>query len=232
VRQEAAFALRDTDVAALPAAERAGVERAFAELLASHAVLAELPEANFNRGVFLAARGDAAGAEAAYRAAIARWPADLPPRQNLAQMLVAAGRSAEAAREFEAVLARDPGWPPAAFARALLHAEAQEWAAAAALLEACLARDPQYPRAAYNLGLAYAQMGDPTRAAAALERATSDPAARRDALRERVRLAHVQGDEAAQQRWLPEALLADPNVRDDPRVREALGTRERTPRQR
>jgi hypothetical protein len=55
-----------------------------------------------------------------------------------------------------------------------------------------------------------------------LERATTDPVARRDALRELVRLAHLRGDEEAQARWLPDALLADPAVRDDPRIGEIL----------
>jgi len=223
VRLEAAFALRSIDVGSLPAARRSAVERAFVEWLAAQEVLAELPETNYNRGLFLAARGDAAGAEAAYRAAIARWPHDLPPRHNLALLLAEAGRRDEAVRELDAILARSPGWPPTAFARALLHADGEEWSEAATLLEACLAGDPNHPRAAYNLGLARAKLGDAARAEEALERATRDPASRRDALRELVRLAHLRGDEAAQARWLPEALLADPGVRDDPRVRAALG---------
>jgi predicted CXXCH cytochrome family protein len=222
VRLEAAFALRSVDTSPLPSTDRTAVEHGFTEWLGAQAVLAELPETNYNRGLFLSARGDLAGAETAYRDAVKRWPRELPPRLNLAVLMAGQGRRSDAARELEAALAVEPGWPPGAFSLALLYAEDERWSDAVAQLEACMERAPHYPRASYNLGLAYAKLGDGDRAAFALERAAGDPSARRDALRELVRLAHLRGDQEAERRWLPEALAADPAVRDDPRIQSVI----------
>ncbi len=206
VRIEAGYALRAVDPLGLAAADRTAVEAAGREWLAAEEPTAELPEPNFNRGVFLAARGRTADAEAALRTAIRRWPLYLPARENLALLLAKSGRPAAAETELRAALERAPGWPPAAFSLALLYGGQGRWAEAAAALEACVARDPAYPRAYYNLGLAYARLNDLPRASAALERATADPAARGEALRELIRIAHARGDTAALERWLPEVL--------------------------
>lgn len=76
---------------------------------------------------------------------------------------------------------------------------------------------PLHPRAAYNLGLAYVQVDALAFAYHAFELAAQDPAARAEALRERVRLAYHRRDQEALERLLPEALRADP------RITEALG---------
>jgi tetratricopeptide (TPR) repeat protein len=222
VRLEAAFALRGLDVRALDPDRRRPVEAVFAEWLGANAMLADLPESHFNRGLFLGARGDAAGAIAAYRAAIGLWPWDMAPRHNLAMTLEAQGDTAGARQELLAALERDPAFAPAHFDLARLWAADQEWAQAAAALERCLAAAPAYPRAAYTLGLIHQQRGEPNRAFAALEQATDDPASRTEALRELVRLAHRVGDTARRDRWLPAAILADPAIGTDPRVRAAL----------
>jgi len=224
VRIEAAFALRAVDPETLADTDaRAAVRRANGEWLAAQAVLDPIPESHFNRGLYWAARGDVLRAEAAYRTATRLWPYDPTPRHNLAQLLLDGGRAADAEHEWRALLAADPGWPSAALALATLVARDERWDEAAALLDAGLARAPDYPRAAYTLGVVERARGRLDAAAAAFERATEDPAARREALRELVRLAHARGDEVAQQRWLPETLLADPTVGSDPDVRSALG---------
>jgi tetratricopeptide (TPR) repeat protein len=222
VRIEAAFALRGLDVSALDPDRRGPVEAAFAEWLGANAVLADLPESHFNRGLFLGARGDAPGAIAAYRAAIRLWPWDMAPRHNLAMTLEAEGDTAGARQELLAALERDPDFAPAHFDLARLWAAEQEWEQATAALERCLVAAPSYPRAAYTLGLVHQQRGDDARALDALERATDDPASRTAALRELVRLAHQVGDTVRRDRWMPAAILADPAVGDDPRVRAAL----------
>jgi predicted CXXCH cytochrome family protein len=222
VRVEAAFALRGLDVATLDPARRRPLEAAFGEWLDANAVLADLPESHFNRGLFFGARGDAAGAVASYRAAIRLWPWDMAPRHNLAMTLEAQGDTAAARLELLAALERDPDFVPAHFDLARLWAADQDWGQAAAALERCLAAAPSYPRAAYTLALIHLQQGEHERAFDALERATDDPASRTEALRELVRLAHRVGDTARRDRWLPAAILADPAIGTDPRVRAAL----------
>jgi predicted CXXCH cytochrome family protein len=223
VRIEAGFSLRVADLERLSAGDRAATETVFAEWLGAQDSLAELPETHYNRGVFFTGRGEVAAAEAAYRRAIRLWSHDLPPRQNLALLLATSGRAAAAEAEWKALLALEPKWPPAAFSLGLLYGEQGRSAEAAEQLEGCLTSDPSYPRAAYNLGLAYAQLGDVTRAEAALERAVEDPAARSEALRELVRMAYIRADTDGVNRWLPDALRADPRVATDPMIRRALG---------
>jgi predicted CXXCH cytochrome family protein len=147
VRIEAAFALAGTSLDGLARGERAAVEEAFREWLAAQAPAADLPETHFNQGVFWTARGDAGKAEAAYRRALALWPHDLTPRQNLGILLIAAGRPGEAAREFEDLLRRAPTYPGAAqrLAEARL-ATGDERGAARAFEQAT--RDPTSRRAA------------------------------------------------------------------------------------
>jgi tetratricopeptide (TPR) repeat protein len=114
VRIEAAFALAGTSLEGLDRSARATIDQAFGEWLAAQAPTSDLPETHFNQGVFWARRGDVEQAEAAYRRAIALWPPDLAPRQNLAMLLVETGRPGDAAREFEDLLWRAPASPGAA----------------------------------------------------------------------------------------------------------------------
>jgi hypothetical protein len=84
VRIEAARALAPVPIEAIPEAARPAFAHAWAELIASERVAAERPEAHVNIAGLLAARGDVAGAEAAFRDALARDPAFLPALVNLA----------------------------------------------------------------------------------------------------------------------------------------------------
>lgn len=222
VRMEAAFALRSVDPTTLEPAEAASVAGAWDEWLRGQALLGELPDPNYNVGIFWAGRGKAAEAESAYRTAISRWPAYLPALQNLALLLAEFGRDAEAERELHKVLASVPDWPPATFALGLIYGRQNRWRDAAGALEACVRADPDYPRGFFNLGIAQANVGKLDEAADTLQRATADPAARADALRELVRLAHVRGNDQALAHWLPQALRADPVAGADPRVRAVL----------
>jgi predicted CXXCH cytochrome family protein len=159
VRARAGFGFRAAAPTAFSPAERAAVERAVRDWGAVEDVVAERPEAAFNRGVFLAARGDPDGAESAYRRAIGLWPAGYAARQNLAMLLAATGRDDEAEREWQDLRARAPQWAPAAFSLGLLYGRQGRWREAAVELEACLAAAPSYPRARSNLAHAYDALG-------------------------------------------------------------------------
>jgi predicted CXXCH cytochrome family protein len=224
-RVEAAFALRNVPVAGLPPADRRSVEVAFDEWVRAQAPLLDVPEAHFNAGVFWTARGDTGRAEASYRRAIALWPADPSPAQNLAMLLTTMGRTAEAKAELLAIVERHPRWPPAHFALGVLAEEAQEWDEAARCYEACLDVAPSFPSAALRLAAVYRASGNSDSAREWLEAATRVPASRAEALRQLVRLAYERGDRDAVQRWLPDALLSDPTIAAEPSVRDALGIR-------
>ena len=95
--------------------------------------------------------GDAAAAEAGYRALTAATP-DLPPAWAAwAGFLAATGRGAEAAAALDAGLAADPGDADLMFARAGIAEAAGDLEGAIALYETLYARDPGAPVVANNL---------------------------------------------------------------------------------
>lgn len=223
VRLEAAFALASHRIDGLEPVARQVVRPAWESWLDSQRVMAELPEAHFNEALFWEAREEPAEAEAAYRRAIARWSADETPRQNLAMLLLTANRPHDAERELRAILERTPEYPPALVGLGLVYRSQERWKEAADAFERCVRVAPGYPHAALRLGEARLAAGDEDAALAAYEIATNDPESRREALRELVRIAYRRQDRALADRWLPEALLADPGTAADPAVREALG---------
>lgn len=107
VRVVAAFGLRSVQLTEVPPAQVPDVEAAFGEWLGTTDQLAELAEPQYNRGIFLAARGKLHAAEAAYRLAIARSPGFLAARQNLAHLLAGAGRETDAEVELRRLLDRE-----------------------------------------------------------------------------------------------------------------------------
>jgi len=223
VRIQAAFGVRSIDLKTLSPEDAQTVQSAFDEWLEAQDELGELHEPQYNCGVFFSARKEFQKAEARYRMAIARSADYLPARQNLALLLADTGREADAETEWLGLLANEADWPPATFGLGLLYGRQGRWSDAAAQLERCVERDSTYPRALYNLGVAYLKLEDFERATTTLERAAKDSGSRADALRELVHTGYLRGDEDAIRRWLPDALRADPRVRNDPDVRRALG---------
>ena len=172
VRIDAARSLVAGREHALPEALRESFERAFAELEASLAASADRPETMVTRGAIREERGDHAGAEAAYRRAIALDPASVPPRLDLAVLLDATGRGAEAVEHLRAAVVAAPAFAPARYnlALALAAIDGQE-GEALAQLEIAAEGMPDHARLFYNLGLLRQRAGDATGARAALLRA-------------------------------------------------------------
>ena len=95
--------------------------------------------------------GDAAAAEAGYRALAADTPGFPPAWSALAALLAATGRGAEAAATLDAGLAANPGDADLMFARAGIAEAAGDREGAIALYEALYDRDPGAPVVANNL---------------------------------------------------------------------------------
>ncbi len=182
VRVEAAFALRGIDREALSASDKKRLELADAEWLEAQDLSSDGPASGHNKGIYFTARGDTARAEAAYRAAIDRWPGVVETRHNLGMLLVDSGRIEEAEKEFVAALDWEPEWPPAAFSLGLLYGQRGQLEEALAMLQDCVRQNPRYPRALYNLGVLYGQLGRRAEAVRVLEAAATHPDSRRDAL--------------------------------------------------
>jgi predicted CXXCH cytochrome family protein len=170
VRIEAARALAPVPPNAIPQAARASFERAWAELLESERVAAERPEAHVNIAGLLAARGDAAGAEAAFAAALARDPDHLMALVNLADFEAARGRPAAAEAALRRAVLAHPDEPEAQYALAMALVRRGAPAEALPALATAAALRPAEPRYAYAEALVLHRLGRIDDAVAALAR--------------------------------------------------------------
>ena len=210
VRIEAARALAPVPLTALPEAARPAFARAWEELLTSARVAAERPEAHVNSAALLAQRGDTAGAEAAYRTALARDPAFLPALVNQAGFEEARGRPEAAEALLRRAVAAHPAEAEPLYALALLQVRRGRAVEAEGALAAAVALAPGEPRYAYAQALALHRLRRVDEAVAVLARHPRH----RDSLialatfeRDRGRLAEAESHAAA-------ALALDPTDRD------------------
>lgn len=210
VRIEAARALAPVPLTALPEAARPGFARAWEELLASERVSAERPEAHVNIAALLAQRGDVAGAEAAYRAALARDPAFLPALVNKAAFEEARGRPEDAEALLRRAVAAHPTEPEPLYALALLQVRRGRIGEATETLATTVSLAPEQPRYAYTLALALHRQGRAEEALAALARHPGH----RDSLIAAATFERDRGRLAEAGRHARRALALDPQDRE------------------
>jgi tetratricopeptide (TPR) repeat protein len=210
VRIEAARALAPVPLAALPDAARAAFARAWEELLASERVAAERPEAHVNIAALLAQRGDQAGAEAAYRAALARDPGFLPALVNQAAFEEARGRPEAAEALLRRAVAAHPADAEPLFALALLHVRRGRIGAATDTLAATARLAPDQPRYAYTHALALHRQGRVEEALAVLARHPQH----RDSLMAAATFERDRGRLAEAERHARAVLALDPQDRE------------------
>lgn len=210
VRIEAARALAPVPLAALPEAARPAFARAWEELLASERVAAERPEAHVNIAALLAQRGDMAGAEAAYRMALARDPAFLPALVNQAAFEEARGRPGAAETLLRRAVAAHPAEPEPLYALALLQVRRGQIGEATETLANTVRLAPEQPRYAYTLALALHRQGRVEEALAALERHPGH----RDSLIAAATFERDRGRLMEAERHARRALALDPQDRE------------------
>jgi tetratricopeptide (TPR) repeat protein len=159
VRIEAARALAPVPITAMPEAARPAFARAWDELLASERVAAERPEAHVNIADLLVLRGDEAGAEAAFRAALALDPAFLPALVNQAAFEEARARPDAADALLRRAVAAHAADAEPLYALALLQVRRGRIAEATAMLDAAARLAPDQPRYSYTHALALHRQG-------------------------------------------------------------------------
>jgi predicted CXXCH cytochrome family protein len=193
VRIEAARALAAVPLDTLPEPARASFARAWDELLASERVAAERPEAHANIAALLAARGDVAGAEAAYRDALARDATHLGTLVNLADFEARRGRHGAAESALRRAVAAHPREPEAHYALALaLSRQGRATDAISPLAQAAALR-PEEPRYAYVQAIALNQVRRSGEAVAVLRANLARHPRHRDSL---IALATIERDRA------------------------------------
>lgn len=210
VRIEAARALAPVPLTALPEAARPAFARAWEELLTSERVAAERPEAHVNIASLLAQRGDLAGAEAAYRAALARDPAFLPALVNQAAFEEARGRPEAAEALLRRAVAAHPAEAEPLYALALLQVRRGRAVEAEGALAAAVALAPGEPRYAYAQALALHRLRRVDEAVAVLARHPRH----RDSLIALATFERDRGRLAEAERYAAAALALDPGDRD------------------
>nr|WP_246523834.1 CDC27 family protein [Neoroseomonas eburnea] len=210
VRIEAARALAPVPLNALPEAARPAFARAWDELLASERVAAERPEAQVNIAGLLAQRGDQAGAEAAYRAALARDSAFLPALVNQASFEEARGRPEAAEALLRRAVAAHPQAAEPLYALALLQVRRGQIGEATDILATTSRLAPHEPRYAYTHALALHRQGRVDAAIAVLAR----QAGHRDSLIAAATFERDRGRLGEAERYARAVLALDPQDRE------------------
>ncbi len=193
VRIEAARALAPVPLDALPDAARPAFTRAWEELLASERVAAERPEAHVNIAALLAARGDMAGAEAAYRDALARDARHLGALVNVADFEARRGRNDAAEAALRRAVAAHPREAEAQYALALALARQGRAADALGPIAQAATLRPEEPRYAYVHAIALNQLRRTEEAVAVLRMNLDRHPRHRDSL---MGLATIERDRA------------------------------------
>lgn len=163
--------------------------------------------------------GDAAGAEKAFRQAIAEDPSSVTARENLAVVLARGGRLDEAIQALQEAIALEPKRVSLHFTLGSLYTRQGKGDEAIGSLQQAIALDPAHANAHFNLGNALVRAGRPDEAQAAYRKVTELQPNNADA-----RLLLSMGEIRAG-RW-PEAerevVAAVTAVPDHPRLVEML----------
>lgn len=164
VRMEAARALAGEPERQIDARYAPALVRAIGEHLAAERFNADRPEAQLNIGNLLGARGDFAGAQAAYREALALEPGFAPAAANLADLHRAQGDDVRAEQVLRDALARNAGDASLHHALGLTLVRRQQRAEALSELAIAARLDPGNPHFAYVHAVALYDGGAPEQA--------------------------------------------------------------------
>ncbi|MDW3203938.1 MAG: sulfotransferase [Alphaproteobacteria bacterium] len=157
----------------------------------------ENPTIQNNLGNVLIATGDAAGAEAAFNAALAADPTLIDALYNRAVARHHLRRRNEAEADYRAVLKQDPGRIDAAINLAAVLRETENLPDAIAVLEDALSTAPPHPDAILSLATLYETVGRAGEAASVLDQLPPDRQADPQAILVRARLALRRGEAEA-----------------------------------
>jgi Flp pilus assembly protein TadD len=197
IRIDAARALAAVPPETLSPSDRADLDRALAEYVASLEVDADRAEAHAGLGALYAERGDAGKAEAEYREALGLVPALAAASANLADLYRALGREPEAEQVLRGALERSPS--DAGLRHALGLALVRQKRLAEALVELRRAAElaPGRARYAYVYGVALDSAGQPDRAVEVLAKAQQQHPADREILQALVAFSAKAGKTSA-----------------------------------
>lgn len=149
--------------------EAGQLEQAIAELEAEAALNADRAEALLNLGNFRARAGDLAGAERAFREAMARDERFVPAYVNLADLFRSMGQDGEGEMVLDDGLKRTAGHPTLHYAMGLLKVRQKDMPAALEHLAAASSGAPEQAHYAYVYALALDAAGQTAKAVLVLQ---------------------------------------------------------------
>jgi Flp pilus assembly protein TadD len=171
VRILAAGQLSDVPPMQLPLGRRAAFDRAAAEFVEAQVYNADRAEARVNLGSFYAERGNVAGAEAEFRAAIRIDPVYPAAYVNLADLYRVLGRDADGERVLRDGIAVSPAIGALHYALGLALVRMKRVGDAVGALNRAATLEPSNARFAYAYAIALQSTGKLTQAVQVLERA-------------------------------------------------------------
>jgi tetratricopeptide (TPR) repeat protein len=171
VRIEAARALAGSAERLLTVAQQRHFANALGEYVAAQQFNADRPEAHGNLGNLFQSRGDAAGAEREFRAALTRDPTFLPGWVNLAEVLRSAGKASDAIAVLRQGLQKNANAAELEHALGLALIRSGDRQQALKLLAAATKHAPRQVRNAYVYAVAQHDTGDAAGALKTLEAA-------------------------------------------------------------
>ncbi|WP_241505913.1 tetratricopeptide repeat protein [Parahaliea mediterranea] len=171
---------------------------------------ADMPGNRMQLGIFLASRGDAPGAEAAYRGAIELNPQLVPARLNLADLLRAQQRDDEAKAQLQEALAIAPDNGPTLYALGLLETRAGNSEQALDYLGRAARLETTGTRQRYVYAVALHDLGQPKKALTELEKLLRQAPQNPDVLLALANYSAEQGKLDAARRYARQLQATDP----------------------
>ncbi len=223
VRQEAARLLAHAPVEIVPADRRAVLDDAVVEYLASEAFNGDRAEAHVNLGNYRLDRGDAAGAEREYRAAIATGQGFIAAYLNLADLYRATGRESDGEQALHQALAIAPDDAGVQHALGLHQVRQRRYDAGLESLRKGMELAPRIPRYRFVYAVALNDLGRGDEARQLLLAGHEAMPASAEILRGLTFLANAAGDLEGARDWARKLVAAAPNDADALGLARQLG---------
>ncbi len=171
VRIEAARLLAGTPPDSLQESQKAALDRAIAELIASEMASAERPENHLNLALLYAQMGQTSDAESELNIALRLDPKFVPAMVNLADLYRTQGKDAEGQSWLEKAIATAPDAAEPIYALGLLKVRQKQYQEALSLLAKAAMLQPSNARYSYVYAVALNSTGQAPQAITALQQA-------------------------------------------------------------
>ena len=171
VRIEAARLLAGTPPDRLQEPQKAALDRAVGELVASELASAERPENHVNLALIYAQMGRTSDAESELTIALRLDPKSVPAMVNLADLYRAQGKDDEGQRWLEKAIATAPDAAEPVYALGLLKVRQKQYQEGLSLFAKATALEPSNVRYSYVYAVALNSAGEPARAITVLQQA-------------------------------------------------------------